>query len=206
VLTIELTTLVGRYIILRPPSIEDIDGLSIAARDGEIWNNRFSQFPNLNEIEKYIQEMLDLSSKGSILPFITIHKSSNTIVGTTRYLNIDYENHRLEIGHTWIAKSYRKTYVNTEAKFLMLQYAFEKLECIAVEIRTDVLNTVSRQAIQRLGAKQDGILRHHKIMKDGRIRDTVCYSIIKPEWKQVKENLMKKLMKYDKQKNKYYFL
>ena len=198
-LTIEPTTLVGRYIILRPPSIEDIDGLSIAARDGEIWNNRFSQFPNPNEIEKYIQEMLDLSSKGSILPFITIHKSSNTIVGTTRYLNIDYENHRLEIGHTWIAKSWRKTYVNTEAKFLMLQYAFEKLACIAVEIRTDVLNTVSRQAIQRLGAKQDGILRHHKIMRNGRTRDTVCYSIIKPEWNQVKENLMKKLMKYNKQ-------
>lgn len=198
-LTIEPTTLEGRYIVLRPPSIDDRDGLSIAAIDGEIWNNRFSQFPNLNEIEKYIQEMLDLSSKGSILPFITIHKASNTIVGTTRYLNIDYENHRLEIGHTWIAKSWRKTYVNTEAKFLMLQYAFEKLACIAVEIRTDVLNIVSRQAIQRLGAKQDGILRHHKIMRDGRIRDTVCYSIIKPEWKQVKENLMKKLMKYDKQ-------
>jgi N-acetyltransferase len=199
VLTIEPTTLEGRYIVLRPPSIDDRDGLSIAAIDGEIWNNRFSQFPNLNEIEKYIQEMLDLSSKGIILPFVTIHKASNTIVGTTRYLNIDYENHRLEIGHTWIAKSWRKTYVNTEAKFLMLQYAFEKLGCIAVEIRTDVLNTVSRQAIQRLGAKQDGILRNHKIMRDGRIRDTVCYSIIKPEWKQVKENLMKKLMKYDKQ-------
>jgi RimJ/RimL family protein N-acetyltransferase len=199
VLTIEPTTLEGRYIVLRPPSIDDRDGLSIAAIDGEIWNNRFSQFPNLNEIEKYIQEMLDLSSKGSILPFVTIHKASNTIVGTTRYLNIDYENHRLEIGHTWIAKSWRKTYVNTEAKFLMLQYAFEKLACIAVEIRTDVLNIVSRKAIQRLGAKQDGILRHHKIMRDGRIRDTVCYSIIKPEWKQVKENLMKKLMKYDKQ-------
>jgi N-acetyltransferase len=146
----------------------------------------------------YIQEMLDLSSKGIILPFVTVDKASNTIVGTTRYLNIDYENHRLEIGHTWIAKPWRKTYVNTEAKFLMLQYAFEKLGCIAVEIRTDVLNTVSRQAIQRLGAKQDGILRYHKIMRDGRIRDTVCYSIIKPEWKQVKENLMKKLFKYNK--------
>lgn len=198
-LTIEPSTLVGRYIILRPPLIEDIAGLSLVARDGEIWNNQFSQFPNLNEIEKYIQEMLDLSSKGSILPFIIIHQVSNTIVGTTRYLNIDYENHRLEIGHTWIAKSWRNTFVNTEAKFLMLQYAFEKLACIAVEIRTDVLNTVSRQAIQRLGAKQDGILRHHKIMRDGRIRDTICYSIIKPEWKQVKENLMKKLMKYNKQ-------
>jgi RimJ/RimL family protein N-acetyltransferase len=199
VLTIEPITLEGKYIILRPPSFEDIDGLTNAARDGEIWNNSFTQFPNANEISIYIEEMLDLSSKGIILPFVTIDKASNTVVGTTRYLNIDYENNRLEIGHTWIAKSWRKTYVNTEAKFLMLQYAFEKLGCIAVEIRTDVLNTVSRQAIQRLGAKQDGILRHHKIMRDGRIRDTVCYSILKLEWKQVKENLMKKLFKYDKQ-------
>jgi N-acetyltransferase len=197
-LTIEPITLVGKYIILRPTSIEDIDGLSNAARDGEIWNNSFTQFPNATEMSTYIQEMLDLSSKGIILPFVTVDKASNTIVGTTRYLNIDYENHRLEIGHTWIAKPWRKTYVNTEAKFLMLQYAFEKLGCIAVEIRTDVLNTVSRQAIQRLGAKQDGILRYHKIMRDGRIRDTVCYSIIKPEWKQVKENLIKKLFKYNK--------
>jgi RimJ/RimL family protein N-acetyltransferase len=194
-------TLEGRYIILRPPSIDDIEGLSIAARDGEIWNNRFSQFPNPNEIPQYVQEMLNLSSRGLILPFITIDKASNTIVGTTRYLNINYENHRIEIGHTWIAKSWRKTYVNTEAKFLMLQYAFEKLECIAVEIRTDLLNIVSRQAIQRLGAKQDGILRHHKIMRDGRIRDTVCYSIIKPEWKRVKENLIEKLYMSDKQEN-----
>jgi N-acetyltransferase len=197
-LTIEPITLVGKYIILRPTSIEDIDGLSNAARDGEIWNNSFTQFPNATEMSTYIQEMLDLSSKGIILPFVIVHKAYNTIVGTTRYLNIDYENNRLGIGHTWIAKSWRKKYVNTEAKLLMLQYAFEKLGCIAVEIRTDVLNTVSRQAIQRLGAKQDGILRNHKIMRDGRIRDTVCYSIIKPEWKQVKENLMKKLFKYNK--------
>jgi N-acetyltransferase len=190
-------TLEGKYIVLQPPSLDDIEGLSNATMDGEIWTSRFSQFPHPNEISKYIREMLDLNSNGLILPFITIDKTSNTIVGTTRYLNIDYENHRLEIGHTWIAKSWRRTYANTEAKFLMLQYAFEKLECIAVEIRTDVLNTVSRKAIQRLGAKQDGILRHHKIMRDGRIRDTVCYSIIKPEWKQVKANLIEKLFKHD---------
>jgi N-acetyltransferase len=199
---IEPITLEGRYIILRTPSIDDVEGLSIAARDGEIWNSRFSQFPHPNEIPQYIQEMLDLSSSGSILPFITIDKDSNTIVGSTRYLNIDYENHRLEIGHTWIAKSWRKTYVNTEAKFLMLQYAFEKLGCISVEIRTDVLNIISRQAIQRLGAKQDGILRHHKIMRNGRIRDTVCYSIIKSEWKQIKENLIEKLCKYSNKQEK----
>jgi RimJ/RimL family protein N-acetyltransferase len=147
--------------------------------------------------------MLNLSSNGLILPFITVDKASNTIVGTTRYLNIDYENYRLEIGHTWIAKSWRKTYVNTEAKFLMLQYAFEKLRCIAVEIRTDAFNIVSLQAIQRLGAKRDGILRYHKIMRDGRIRDTICYSIIKPEWRQIKENLIKKLCKYDNDQKKF---
>jgi RimJ/RimL family protein N-acetyltransferase len=147
--------------------------------------------------------MLNLSSNGLILPFITVDKASNTIVGTTRYLNIDYENYRLEIGHTWIAKSWRKTYVNTEAKFLMLQYAFEKLRCIAVEIRTDAFNIVSLQAIQRLGAKRDGILRYHIIMRDGRIRDTICYSIIKPEWRQIKENLIKKLCKYDNDQKKF---
>ena len=99
---LELITLEGKYIILRPPSLDDIEGLSVAVRDGEIWNNRFSQFPHPNEMQKYLQGMLDLSSKSLILPFITIHKASNTIVGTTRYLNIDYENYRLEIGHTWI--------------------------------------------------------------------------------------------------------
>jgi N-acetyltransferase len=197
---LEPITLEGKYIILRPPLLDDIEGLSNVARDGDVWNSHFSQFPHPNEMQKYIQGMLDLSSNGLILPFIIIDKTSNTIVGTTIYLNIDYENHGLEIGHTWIAKSWRKTYVNTEAKFLMLQYAFEKLECIAVEIRTDILNTVSRKAIQRLGAKQDGVLRHHKIMRDGRIRDTVCYSIIKPEWKQVKANLIEKLFKYDNNK------
>ena len=190
---LEPITLEGKYIILRPPLLDDIESLSKAARDGEVWNSRFSQFPHPNEMQKYIQGMLDLSSKGLILPFITIDKTSNTIVGTTRYLNIDYENHRLEIGHTWIAKSWRKTYVNTEAKFLMLQYAFENLNCIAVEIRTDVLNQVSRKAIERIGGKQDGILRNHKIMRNGRVRDTACYSIIREEWPTVKKILLDKL-------------
>ncbi|MFB5600417.1 MAG: GNAT family N-acetyltransferase [Nitrososphaeraceae archaeon] len=196
-LTIKPITLEGKHIILRPPSIKDVEGLILAAKDGEIWNNRFSQFPKPNEIPKYLKLMLKQRKQGLILPFITIDKSSNMIVGTTRFLNIDYNNHRLEIGHTWIAESWRKTYVNTEAKFLMLQYAFEKLGCIAVEIRTDVLNKISRRAIKRLGAKKDGILRYHKIMKDGRIRDTICYSIIKPEWNAVKKNLIKKLSRYD---------
>jgi RimJ/RimL family protein N-acetyltransferase len=194
-LKIKPITLEGKHVILCPPSINDLDGLSSAARDGEIWNNPYVLFPSISGMSKYLKDLL----KGSktILPFTITHKQSNRIAGTTRYLNIDYENHRLEIGHTWIAKSYRRTAVNTESKFLMLQHAFEKLNCIAVEIRTDVLNEVSRKAIQRLGAKQDGVLRNHKIMKNGRIRDTVCYSIIQSEWPAVKENLLQRMMNHD---------
>ena len=194
-LEIKQVILEGKYVLLRPPSINDLDGLSYAAQDGEIWNSPYAIFPTISQLSKYLQ---DLSKKQkSILPFIIIHKQSNKIVGTTRYLNIDYDNYHLEIGHTWIASSYRRTAVNTESKLLMLQYAFEKLNCIAVEIRTDILNKISRKAIERLGAIQDGILRNHKIMRYGRIRDTVCYSIIQSEWPQVKENLKRKIINHD---------
>ncbi len=192
-LKIHPITLEGKNVILRPPSAGDLTGLSDAAKDGEIWNNPFAFFPHPNEMSKYLQELLDNNFDTASLPFITVHKPSNTIVGSTRYLNIDKSNYRLEIGHTWISKSWRRTSINTEAKFLMLEYAFDRLGCIAVEIRTDVLNTISRNAIQRLGAKEDGILRHHKIMKDGRIRDTVCYSIIQSEWPEIKKNLIEKM-------------
>jgi N-acetyltransferase len=194
-LKIHPITLEGKNVILRPPLAGDLTGLSDAAKDGEIWNNPFAFFPHSNEMSKYLQELLDNNFDNASLPFITVHKPSNTIVGSTRYLNIDKSNYRLEIGHTWISKSWRRTSINTEAKFLMLEYAFDILGCIAVEIRTDVLNTISRNAIQRLGAKEDGILRHHKIMKDGRIRDTVCYSIIQSEWPEIKKNLIEKIQK-----------
>jgi N-acetyltransferase len=188
-------TLEGKYVLLRPPSVNDFDGLSSAAQDGEIWNSPYSLFPNITEMSQYLQDLA--KEQKAILPFIIINKQSSKIAGTTRYLNIDYDNHRLEIGHTWIAKSHRRTAINTESKYLMLRHAFEKLNCIAVEIRTDVLNEVSRKAIERLGAKQDGILRNHKIMRNGRIRDTVCYSIIQSEWPLVKENLLQKMINHD---------
>ncbi|HEU5120574.1 MAG TPA: GNAT family protein [Candidatus Nitrosocosmicus sp.] len=190
-LNIREVTLSGNHVILRPPKSEDLEDLKNVALDGEIWKNPYSFFPNTEEMSIYLQELLNHDEK--ILPFIIILKSSRQIVGTTRFLNIDTHNHRLEIGHTWIAKSVRRTVVNTEAKFLMLQHAFEELKCIAVEIRTDVLNEVSRKAIERLGAKQDGILRNHKIMRYGRIRDTVCYSIIKEEWPDIKNVLLQKM-------------
>jgi RimJ/RimL family protein N-acetyltransferase len=190
-LEIKPTTLEGNHVFLRPPLATDVYGLSKAARDGEIWNSPYSFFPHENEMYVYLQELLKGSK--SLLPFIIVDRKSDTIVGTTRYLNIDHENYRMEIGHTWIAKSFRRTAINTETKLLMLQYAFEKLNCIAIELRTDVLNTVSRTAIERLGAKEDGILRNHKIMRNGRIRDTVCYSIIQSEWPLVKEKLLQKM-------------
>jgi RimJ/RimL family protein N-acetyltransferase len=180
------------HIVLRPPGSDDLDGLCAAASDGEIWKNPFTSFPSIEEMSIYLQNLI--KHDNTSLPFIIVDKHLKIIVGTTRFFNIDQQNYRVEIGHTWIAKSYRRSSVNTEAKFLMLQYAFEKLNCIAVEIRTDVLNHVSRKAIERIGGKQDGILRNHKIMRNGRIRDTVCYSIIKEEWSEVKENFLEKLI------------
>lgn len=190
-LNIQETTLSGRHIVLRPPHLDDLEDLKKAASNGEIWKNPYALFPHLEEIPTYLQQLIEHDE--TILPFITVLKTTGKIVGTTRFLNIDSHNCRLEIGHTWIAKSYRRSFVNTEAKFLMLQHAFENLNCIAVEIRTDILNEVSRKAIERIGAKQDGILRNHKIMRDGRIRNTVCYSIIKEEWTDVKEILLQKI-------------
>jgi N-acetyltransferase len=194
-MTIKPVILEGNYVLLRPPLTTDILGLSLAAKDGEIWNNPYAFFPHENDMSVFLQDLLKGSN--SFLPFIIVDKQSGTIVGSTRYLNIDYDNHRMEIGHTWIAKSFRRTAVNTEMKFLMLQYAFEKLNCIAIEIRTDVLNSISRKAIERLGAKEDGILRNHKVMRKGRIRDTVSYSIIQSEWPLVKENLLQKMIHYN---------
>ncbi len=198
-LEIKQVTLESKYVLLRPPSINDLEELSSAAQDGESWNNPYGLFPTPSEMSEYLQNLIkeEEQQKKTILPFIIIDKQSNKIVGSTRYLNIDYDNNRVEIGHTWIAKSYRRMVVNTESKLLMLQHAFENLNCIAVEIRTDILNGISRKAIERLGAKQDGILRNHKIMRNGRIRDTVCYSIIKSEWPTVKENLLQKMINHD---------
>ncbi len=163
ILKVKPITLEGKYALLCPPppfpqSINDLDVLSSAAQDGKIWNNPYALFSSIGEMSEYLQGLLKDSK--TILPFIIIHKQSNKIAGTTRYLNIDYDNYRLEIDHTWIAQSYRRTAVITESKFLMLQHVFEKLNCIAVVIRTDVLNEVSRKDIERLGAKQDGYLEN----------------------------------------------
>jgi RimJ/RimL family protein N-acetyltransferase len=194
-------TLVGHHILLRSPRSDDLEGLCDAANDGEIWKNQYTVFPDADEMSVYLQNLI--KHDNTILPFTIVEKKSNRIIGMTRFLHMDGENRRVEIGPTWIAKSFDETATNNEAKFLMLQYAFEKLHCIKVEIRADVFDKVSRKAIERLGAKQDGILRKHEIMKNGRIGNTTCYSIISEEWPDIRENLLTKLGGY---KNRLYHL
>jgi RimJ/RimL family protein N-acetyltransferase len=144
-----------------------------------------------------VRKALELQAAGLALPFTTVVREGNQVVGTTRYMNIDAANHRVEIGTTWIAKSWQRTFVNTHAKFLMLRHAFEALGCNAVELRTHRLNDQSRAAIERLGAKLDGILRQHMIMPDGHIRDTAVYSIIRDEWPAVKAGLERRMAELD---------
>ena len=141
----------------------------------------------------YIQTALDAQKAGTAVPFATVHVGSGKVIGSTRYMNIDVPNRRVEIGATWIAPPWRRTAVNTEAKYLMLRHAFEALGCIRVELKTDALNQRSRNAIRRIGAQEEGILRQHMVTWSGRLRDSVYFSILDSEWPRVKQDLEQKL-------------
>ena len=181
---------------LIPLTIEQSDDLIAAARDGELWNLYYTSVPSPEDTENYILKAISEYESGSAMPFAVISKTSNTIVGSTRFMNISEDHKRLEIGSTWYASSYQKTSISTECKYLLLRYAFESLNCMAVEFRTHSYNHASRKAIERLGAKQDGILRNHRIDKSGNKRDTVVFSILDNEWKSVKNALEFKLKQY----------
>ena len=187
-------TIDGTHIRLEPLAKSHGDALYAAAADGELWNSKVTFVPgSLQATAEYIDDALFGQAQGRFLPFAIIRKTSGTVVGTTRYRAIERAHRRLEIGSTWLAASAQRTVVNTEAKFLLLKHAFEVLGCLRVEFLTDVLNERSRQAILRLGAKQEGILRYHMVMPGGRQRDSVCYSIVSPEWPEVKAGLEAKL-------------
>ncbi|PVE23823.1 GNAT family N-acetyltransferase [Microvirga sp. KLBC 81] len=192
-LHIEPITLSTDRLVLRPLSFDDVPALGQAASDGALWEKRTTTVPRPEGFEEYVRKALDLQAAGLALPFATVVKDGDRVVGSTRFMNIDAANHRVEIGTTWIAGSWQRTFVNTHAKYLMLRHAFEDLGCIAVEIRTHSQNDQSRAAIERLGAKLDGILRRHMIMPDGHIRDTAVYSIIQEEWPEVKACLEQRL-------------
>jgi RimJ/RimL family protein N-acetyltransferase len=188
-------TLSGSNAALVPLSIAHHDQLVEAAKDGELWKLWYTSVPSPEGMRPEIERRLDLQTKGSMLPFTVIEKSTGLAVGMTTYMNIDAENRRLEIGSTWYRVRVQRTAINTECKLLLLTHAFESLNCIAVEFRTSFFNQASRRGIERLGAKLDGILRSHMIHLDGSLRDTCVYSIVPSEWPAVRSNLKWQLEK-----------
>lgn len=186
---VEGLVLEGSRVRLEPLEASDADRLFEIGNDPEIWRWTTSDIESRDDMVRYIDEALSASARGEAVPFVTIDKVSGEVAGSTRFGHIDRENRKVEIGWTWLAKKFQRTHVNTEAKFLMLTHAFEVWECVRVEILTDVNNAVSRKAIRRLGAKEEGILRKHMVLPGGRIRDTVVHSIVDSEWNDIKRRL-----------------
>lgn len=188
-----LTTLQGPRILLRPLQYSDADALLRAAADGELWNLTVTVVPSASTIDSYLKKALDGRDAGTVMPFAIVLKDSGEVIGSTRFWKIDPLNRKLEIGSSWISARWQKSFVNTEAKYLMLRHAFEELDCVRVQFTTDENNQKSRNAILRLGAQQEGIVRHERIMPDGRKRNSVRFSIIDDEWPQVRQVLEQKL-------------
>ncbi len=190
---IQPTTLAGQHVELVPLSRDHRDGLAAAVRDGELWRLWYTSIPAPDRMEAEIERRLGLQAAGSMLPFTVVERPGGRIVGMTTYMNIDAAGPRVEIGSTWYAQGVQRTALNTEAKLLLLSHAFERLGCLAVEFRTHFLNQQSRRAIERLGAKLDGVLRSHMRMPNGTVRDTCVYSIVASEWPTVRAHLSAKI-------------
>lgn len=186
-------TLEGKHVRLEPLSEIHRGGLIEAIADGELWNLFVTLVPRIEGVDEFIENAISAHINEDGLAFATTDKVSGRVVGSTRFMKANLPNKRVEIGFTFIAKSYQKTMINTEAKLLMLTHAFEIMHLNRVEFLTDYLNNTSRNAILRLGAKEEGILRNHMVMPDGRVRDSVLFSITNNEWAGVKQNLSYKL-------------
>ena len=185
---IEPVTLKGAHATLEPLATAHEAGLRAAAADGELWRLWYTSVAPPDRMGDYIALALDMRERLGAMPF-AVRNNTGDVVGCTRYFNVDATNRRLEIGHTWYAKRVQRTAINTECKLLLLTHAFEALGCIAVEFRTHWFNHASRAAIERLGAKQDGVLRNHQLLPDGARRDTVVFSIVDGEWAAVRRHL-----------------
>lgn len=193
-LSLELEpTLSGRLVELRPLQRHHAAQLVEAAQDGRLWELTFTVVPSAGTVDAYIDTALAGRNAGTVMPFVVVRRDSDAIVGSTRFWKIDRQNRKLEIGHTWLGQSAQRSGINTEAKYLLLAHAFEAMQAVRVQFTTDELNERSRAAILRLGAKQEGIVRHERIMPDGRKRNSVRFSIIDSEWPAVKALLQRKL-------------
>ena len=189
---LEPLTLQGRHARLEPLAVDHAAGLAAAVADGELWQLWYTMIPRPEAMAGEIARRLDLQAKGSMQPF-AVRDAGGRLVGMTTYMNVDAVHRRVEIGSTWYARSVQRTALNTECKLMLLTHAFETLGCIAVEFRTHFMNRASRRGIERLGARLDGILRHHQVMADGTLRDTCVYSIVAPEWPTVRSHLRHEL-------------
>jgi RimJ/RimL family protein N-acetyltransferase len=192
---LEPVILEGSHVRLEPLSESHHDALCAVGLDPELWRWIPIQVLDRDQMMTFIRRELAEQAQGTSIPFATVDRSTKNVIGATRFMNIDAANKRIEIGSTWIAKPWQRTAINTEAKYLMMRYAFETLGCNRVELKTDSLNTESRNAILRIGAKQEGILRQHMTTWSGRLRDTVYFSVIAPEWPDVKLALEAKISK-----------
>ncbi len=186
--TLQPVSLRGPHASLVPLSPDHATALADAAGDGELWRLWYTTVPSPDAMPREIERRLALHASGAMLPF-TVLDAAGIPVGMTTYLNVDSVQQRVEIGYTWYAARVQRTALNTQCKLLLLAYAFDDLECIAVELRTHLLNAQSRRAIERIGARQDGVLRSHMRMPNGTLRDTVVYSIIQSEWPTVRAHL-----------------
>ncbi|KQT17185.1 amino acid acetyltransferase [Methylobacterium sp. Leaf399] len=191
----EPVTLSGRHVELIPLSPDHGQALAEAVRDGELWRLWYTAIPSPEAMAAEIDRRLGLRAAGSMLPFTVLDGPGGRPVGMTTFMNIDAAGPRAEIGSTWYAARVQRTLLNTEAKLLLLAHTFDGLGCLAVEFRTHVMNLASRRAIERVGAKLDGVLRHHQRMPDGTLRDTCVYSVTAPEWPMVRSHLTWQLEK-----------
>lgn len=188
-------TLEGHGVRLVPLSQEHAGGLRAAAADGELWNLRVTSVPEPGQTETYIDQALKGRDDGHMLPFAVLDAASGAILGTTRYHDIMPAIARVEIGYTWYARSRQRTHVNTACKLLLLEHAFDVLGAAVVGWRTDNYNHTSQRAIERLGARRDGVIRHYAPRRDGTVRDTVMYSLLAGEWPEVRAHLLYQLQR-----------
>lgn len=186
-------TLSGKHIRLEPLSLDHLAGLCEVGLDPELWRWTTAAVRTPADMHTYVAAALDSQAQGTALPFATVELVSGRVIGSTRFGSIDLANRRVEIGWTWVAPSWQRTPVNTEAKYLMLRHAFETFGCLRVELKTDSLNERSRAAILRIGAQQEGIFRNHMVTESGRIRHSVYFSLIDSEWPAVKARLEQRL-------------
>jgi len=185
-------TLQFNGVLLEPLTLAHADGLRAAASDGELWNIRVTSVPEPHKVEEYIRTALEMRNR---LAFAVIDAASGAVIGSTSYHDIVPEVDRVEIGWTWYAKSRQRSHVNTSCKLALLSHAFDTLGCAVVGLRTDNFNYQSQAAIERLGAKKDGVMRHATLRRDGTVRDTVLYSILRGEWPEIKAHLHYKLQR-----------